>query len=134
MTQALSRKIPIRSESDIVEARRLGRELAREIGFGLVDQTRIATGISELTRNVVRYAGEGVLTLAPVSLGDRRGLEITCEDHGPGIPDIERALRGGSGRGGGLGLGIPGTKRLMDEFKIRSLVGIGTTVVVRKWL
>lgn len=126
--------VKIESEDDIVKARRIGRNLAREIGFGSVDQIRIATGISELTRNVVRYAGAGILTVTIVEAGGRTGIEIICEDNGPGIRNVDEILQGQFTSGRGLGLGLAGTKRLMDEFQIITQVGAGTTVLTRKWL
>lgn len=126
--------IPIRREEDIIVARQRGREMARELGFGLVDQSRIATAISELTRNILRYAGEGAASLHPISHSGRRGIEIVCEDSGGGIADVDSALAGHASHGPGLGIGLPGTRRLMDEMEIESAVGQGTRVTIRKWL
>jgi serine/threonine-protein kinase RsbT len=129
-------RIVLRDESGIVSARQRAREAAKGLGFGLVDQSRIATAVSELARNVVRYAvgGRGdvtirVLTMAP----ERTGIEIIVQDGGPGIADIEQAMRDGFTSGSGLGMGLPGTKRLMDEMHIVSGLGRGTTVTIRKW-
>lgn len=128
-------RFEIRDEHDIIATRGVARSLAKEIGFGVVEQTKIATAVSELTRNIVRYAGHGVLQLAKTESADSRpGLEIICEDWGPGIDDIELAMREGWSSGGGLGMGLPGAKKLMDEFSITSGKGGGTRVVVRKWL
>ncbi len=128
-----TRVLPIRSDLDIVAARQAGREMSRELGFGIVDQTRIVTTISELARNAFTYAGEGTLTLNAIEAGQRLGIEIVCEDHGPGIPDVERAIEGGYSTSGGLGRGLAGSKALMDEFALESEVGNGTRVVARKW-
>jgi len=125
--------IPINKEVDIILARKEGRELAREIGFGSVEQCRIATAISELTRNIIRYAGRGRVVIRAI-LGRRKGIEITCSDDGPGIQDIEIAMQDGYSTDRGLGAGLPGTKRLMDDFEIRSEVDRGTSVIIRKWL
>lgn len=126
--------IDIQREEDIIIARQQGREMARTLGFGAVDQSRIATAISELTRNIVRYANHGVTYLRPVERLGRRGIEIVCQDEGPGIPDVDHALTEGVSGGRGLGIGLPGTRRLMDEMDIQSSVGVGTTVTIRKWL
>lgn len=128
------RIVPIRSDLDIVTARVEGRELAKELGFGVIDQARIATAISELTRNIVQYAEQGEATMRPVEAGGRVGIEIICEDEGPGIPDIELAMQDGYSTSTSLGMGMPGAKRLMDEFEIESEIGVGTTIIVRRWL
>jgi len=125
---------PIRSDLDIVTARVEGRELAKELGFGVIDQARIATAISELTRNIVQYAERGESIMRPIEKGGRVGIEIICRDQGPGIPDIELAMQDGYSTSMSLGMGMPGAKRLMDDFEIESEVGVGTTVIVRKWL
>ncbi len=134
---AVEARLRIASEDDIVSARQRAREAARALGFGVVDQSRIATAVSELTRNVVRYAtdgrGEMVIRELPASPRGSVGLEIVVSDEGPGIPDVEEALREGYTTGGGLGLGLPGAKRLMDEMEIQSAVGRGTNVTIRKW-
>lgn len=125
--------VPIDHEEDIITARQKGRDLAKEIGFGIVDQSRIPTAISELARNIIRYAGSGVVRIARVSSGVRDGIEIVAEDRGPGIPDVSRALQEGYSTGGGLGMGLPGARRLMDEMEVDTEVGRGTKVTVRKW-
>lgn len=131
----VTRVVKIEGESDIVAARQAGKDMARELGFGAVDQIRVATSISELTRNVVRYAGAGSVRLSVVeSSTGRMGLEIVCEDNGPGIANIEEVLEGAYTSTQGLGLGLSGTKRLMDEFQVVSEIGSGTTVTIRKWL
>lgn len=128
--------ITIDGEDAIVAARQQARALATELGFGMVDQSRIATAVSELARNVVRYAsgGRGEVVIREVrSASGAAGIEIDVRDEGPGIADVEQAMRDGFTSGAGLGLGLPGAKRLVDEFSIDSEVGRGTTVVVRKW-
>ncbi len=127
---------PIRSEQDLVTARAEARTAAQIIGFRLVDQSRIATAVSELTRNVLRYAtnGQGTIEIRAVrDVSEREGIEIVVSDSGPGIGDIDMVLRDGYSSGTGLGLGLPGTRRLMDEMEIDTAVGRGTTVTIRKW-
>lgn len=128
------RRVSINNDLDIVAARVEGRNLAREMGFGVIDQARIATAISELARNVVLYAHSGQITLKQVENSGRKGLQIICEDQGPGIEDVDQVMRNGYSSMQGLGMGLPGTRRLMDEFEIRSQPGVGTTVIVCKWL
>ena len=126
----------IRGQDDIVTARQRAREIAKRLGFGMVDQSRIATAVSELTRNVVRYAtdGRGEVRIAQVTSDGRGvGLEIVVADEGPGISDLEEAMREGYTSGPGMGLGLSGTKRLMDEMEIESAAGRGTIVTIRKW-
>jgi serine/threonine-protein kinase RsbT len=125
--------VPINSEGDIVTARQMVRHAAIALGFGVTDVTRIVTAASELTRNVFRHAGSGVMYWRRLSTGDHLGLELMFEDCGPGIPDIEQAMEIGYTTGGGLGLGLPGARRLMDEMEIESAVGKGTRVTVKKW-
>jgi len=127
------KSILIKDEYDIVSARSVGKQMAVELGLGIVDQSRIATAVSELARNIVLYAGGGVITFQRLSDGGRSGLEIRATDSGPGIADIELAMQDGYTSGNGLGVGLPGTKRLMDEFEIESEVGKGTRVTIRKW-
>ncbi|MCL0088489.1 anti-sigma regulatory factor [Dehalococcoidia bacterium] len=127
------KRISINDEYDIVSARSVGKQMAAEIGLGIVDQSRIATAVSELARNIVLYAGTGVVTFRRLNDGGRSGLEIVASDSGPGIADIELAMQDGYTSGNGLGVGLPGTKRLMDEFEIKSEVGKGTRVMIRKW-
>ncbi|MFC7684948.1 anti-sigma regulatory factor [Ureibacillus sp. GCM10028918] len=126
--------IKIVSESDIVKARQLGRNIAKKLGFGTVDQTRITTVISELARNIYLYAGTGEIHIELVSALGKQGLKVMAQDHGPGIQDIRRAIEDGYSTSGGLGAGLPGVKRLMDEFDLTTTIGKGTTVVVVKWL
>jgi serine/threonine-protein kinase RsbT len=134
MASEPAKDVRIGSEGDIVTARRVVREAVVAMGFGITDVTRIVTAASELTRNVYRYAGSGVMRWQKVSAAGNVGIELTFEDQGPGIPDIEQALQVGYTTGGGLGMGLPGAKRLMDDMEIRSEVGKGTKVTVKKWL
>lgn len=121
--QFATERLPIRSMLDIVTARHAARELCERLGFGKADQTRIATAVSELARNVIQYAGEGQCSIADGSQGAHRCIRVCIEDHGPGIPDLEQALRDGYSTSGGLGAGLPGTRRLVDEFEIQSAPG-----------
>jgi serine/threonine-protein kinase RsbT len=126
--------VGIATEADIVLARQKGRALATEIGFRGSDLTVIATAISEVARNIVRYAGRGEIVLRTAEPGPRPGVEIIARDEGPGIADIALAMQDGYSTGKSLGLGLPGAKRLMDEFEIHSEVGKGTHLTMRKWL
>ncbi len=123
----------INSDQDIVLARQKGRAMAAELGFLSGDATLIATAISELARNIVTYAGKGHITLKGIQNSSHVGILVVASDHGPGIPDISQALRDGFSTSGSLGLGLPGVRRLMDEFEITSRPGGGTTVAVKKW-
>jgi serine/threonine-protein kinase RsbT len=127
-------RVPIQSAADIVAARQEGRALATRYGFGGSDLTVIATAISELARNILEYAKAGEIALGPAQKGGRAGITIVARDEGPGIFDVTRAMQDGYSTGKGLGLGLPGVRRLMDEFDIASEVGKGTTVVVKKWV
>lgn len=126
-------RVPINSDADIVDARQLGRALAAQLGLSTTDQVLIATAISELARNIIQYAKQGEILLSALNQGGRRGVIVIARDEGPGIPDVERALQDGYSTGESLGLGLPGARRLMDEFEIVSEVGKGTTVTARKW-
>ena len=126
-------RVAINSDQDIVSARQKGRLMATELGFSTGDATLIATAISELARNIVSYARKGRITLRGVQGSNRVGILIVASDDGPGIPDIRQALRDGFSTSGSLGLGLPGVRRLMDEFEITSQPGRGTTVMVKKW-
>ena len=126
--------LPISSEQDVVRVRKTVRDLAVQIGFGMTDTTRIVTAASELTRNIVLYAGSGSVRLSLCQQDGKRGLELVFQDGGPGIVDIDQAMEAGFTSGKGLGLGLPGAQRLMDELNIESEAGHGTTVTVRKWL
>jgi serine/threonine-protein kinase RsbT len=123
--------VKIKSEWDIVAARQLGRNMAKELGFGTVDQARITTAISEMARNIYLYAGKGEIRIKQMG---KSGLKVIAEDEGPGIPDIRKVLEDGYSTSGGLGAGLPGVRRLMDGFDITSVQGKGTTIQVVKWL
>lgn len=125
--------VPISSDADLVPARAEGRALAVALGFSRTDATLIATAISEIARNVVVHAGTGEIVMHPVYGEDRHGLVVVVRDPGPGIRDVDAALRDGYSGAGGLGLGIPGARRLMDEFEIWSEPGRGTIVTMTKW-
>jgi serine/threonine-protein kinase RsbT len=126
--------VAIRSDADIVTARQQGRSLAASIGFTATDATLIATAISELARNIVTYAGQGEVIMRGVERMQRKGIVICARDNGPGIRNIDDVLRDGFSTSGGLGLGLPGVRRLMDEFTIESEPQRGTEVTVGKWL
>jgi serine/threonine-protein kinase RsbT len=125
--------LPIRSDGDVVHVRQVVRNWAVEVGFGLVDQTKVVTAASELARNTLDYGGGGTVRLEVVRDDTRQGLRLTFEDHGPGIKDVEQALRDGFSTGKGMGLGLGGAKRLTHEFAIHSEVGVGTRVTVTRW-
>jgi serine/threonine-protein kinase RsbT len=126
--------VPVQRDEDIVAARQTGRALASKVGFSDTDLTLIATAISEIARNMIEHATGGEIEFALVKDHGRAGLFVVARDRGPGIPDIERALEDGYSTGKGLGLGLPGARRLMDEFSIQSQVGVGTTVSMKKWV
>jgi len=126
-------RVPIHSEYDIVAARHQVRKLCAALNFSAVDLTLVATCVSELARNIVEYAGSGVMIMALENSKDARGVVIIAQDEGPGIPDIELAMKDGYSTGNGLGLGLPGCRRIMDAFAIVSQKGKGTTVTVKKW-
>ncbi len=126
-------RVHIRSDADIILARGRGREIAAEAGFQTTDLTLIATAISELARNIVQYAREGEIILELVRNSSRPGIMVTARDEGPGILSTERAMEVGFSTSGGLGLGLPGVKRLMDELNIESKPGEGTVVKATKW-
>ena len=125
-------RVEITVESDIVAARQAGREMARTLGFGSADQTRLATAISELVRNVIRYAGEGLCLISDQSNDRESKIKVVVEDHGPGIPDVEAAMTDGFSTGGGLGAGLPGAKRLVHEFSIESRPGFTRVSLVMR--
>jgi serine/threonine-protein kinase RsbT len=128
-----SETMTIQSSADVVLVRQSVRQFAVELGFGLVDQTKIVTAASELARNTLDYGGGGSVMLETIQENGRRGLRLTFEDQGPGIPDIEMALKDGFTTGGGLGMGLGGAKRLSNEFEITSVVGEGTQVRIVRW-
>lgn len=125
--------LPVRTEMDIVQVRQAVRQWSAELKFGLVDQTKIVTAASELARNTFQHGGGGTVRLEALSEGARTGLRLIFEDQGPGIPDIAQAMKDGYTTGGGLGMGLPGTKRLVNEFEIASRVGEGTRVTIIRW-
>ena len=126
-------RVPITADSDMVPARARARALATQLGFSRTDATLIATAISEIARNIVVHVGRGEIRFQPLYEDNRYGLLVVAQDSGPGIRDIEAALNHGVGSAKGLGLGLPGARRLMDEFEIASEPGKGTTVTMKKW-
>ena len=124
----------IHTPEDVVAVRQAVRQRAVELGFNLVDQTKLVTAASELARNTLQYGGGGAVLIEGIGDGLRRGLRLTFEDKGPGIADIEQAMQYGYSSGKGMGVGLPGAKWLMDEFDIKSQVGKGTSVTMRKWV
>ena len=126
-------RVEIAADADIVQARGEGRALAGRLGFSRTDATLIATAISEIGRNILVHAGRGEVSIAEAAEDELLGIEVVARDEGPGIADVDRALSEGYASGNGLGLGLPGAKRLMDEFSIETELGRGTTVTMRKW-
>lgn len=133
MTDAASESLPIRSEEDVVRVRHAVRAMAVREKFSLVEQTKLVTAASELARNTLVHGGGGAARLTRVEQGGRVGLRLTFEDGGPGIPDVQRALQDGFTTGGGLGLGLGGSRRLVSEFQIDTRPGGGTRVTATKW-
>lgn len=127
------KQVVIRSDLDIVIARTAARDVAKQLGFGPIDQARIATAVSELARNSFLYAGGGVVHVRLLQQSGRIGIEIFCADEGPGIADLEQVMQDGYSTSRGMGMGLPGAKRLMDEFDLQSGEGVGTQVTCRKW-
>jgi serine/threonine-protein kinase RsbT len=125
--------VPIRADADVLVARQKARELAKSLKFSSSELTLIATAISEVARNIVTYAKQGEIALRLVSKGPRRGIRVVAHDEGPGIADVTRAMEDGFSTSSSLGLGLPGSKRLMDDFDIVSTLGKGTTVTMTKW-
>src|SRR5687768_11013244 len=126
-------RVPINADADLVAARAAGRAMAEQLGFPRPDPTLIATAISEVARNIVVHVGRGEIVLRPFQDADRYGLVVIARDEGPGIRDVEAALRDDYSGRGGLGLGLPGARRLMDDFQVRSSADTGTTVTMQKW-
>jgi serine/threonine-protein kinase RsbT len=124
---------PLQSPNDIVLARQLVRRAAQQIGLSLVDQTKIVTAASELARNTLTYGMGGVMTMEQLENGGRQGLRLSFVDHGPGIPDLELALKDGWTSGSGLGMGLSGARRLVNDFSIDTCVGEGTRVTIVRW-
>jgi serine/threonine-protein kinase RsbT len=133
MTVTRSESIPVRSQEDVVMVRQRVRAVAAEEGFRLVDQTKLVTAASELARNTFIYGGGGASLIEIIENGGRKGLRVTFEDNGPGIADLDLAMKDGYTTGGGLGLGLSGAKRLSNEFEIRSKPGEGTRVSILRW-
>lgn len=132
MVVVSTESVPIKSEPDVVTVRRCVREVSAQLGLSLVDQTKIITAASELARNTIIYGGGGTMQVETLN-GPRTGVRLTFEDHGPGIPDVELALRDGFTTGSGLGLGLGGSKRLVNEFDIVSRPGQGTRITITRW-
>ena len=133
MAALLNEQRKIVTSEDVVSIRQVVRQRAVELGFSLVDQTKIVTAASELARNTVQYGGGGLVTIEEIERPGRRGLRLVFEDDGPGIPDVQLALRDGYTTAGGLGLGLGGARRLASEFQIESQVGQGTRVTFVRW-
>ncbi len=133
MTMEKLENMSIQSSGDVVLVRQAVRQVAVALGFSLVDQTKIVTAASELARNTLDYGGGGLMKLETLQEGSRRGIRLTFEDEGPGIPDLELALKDGYTTGGGLGMGLSGAKRLANEFELESAVGKGTRVTIVRW-
>jgi len=133
MAASTETRIAIESEADLVRARQRGRELAGQMGFSPTDATLIATAISEVARNILTYAGAGEIVLGPISENGQEGMVMIALDTGPGIQDIDEALQEGFSTSGGLGIGLPGARRLVDEFALLSEAGKGTQVTMKKW-
>jgi serine/threonine-protein kinase RsbT len=127
-------RVRIQSSADIVTARQEGRSMAATLGFSTTTLTIIATAISEVARNIVEYAKEVEIAIAPLGNGTVKGLQIVARDQGPGIVDLETAMRDGYSTSKSLGMGLPGARRLMDEFEITSAIGEGTTITMKKWI
>lgn len=125
--------INIQSDLDIVTARSMVRDMVKSMGFGSVDQARVATAVSELARNIFVYAGTGQVTARMIERNGRKGIEIEFKDQGPGIADVNLAMQDGYSTVRSMGLGLPGARRLMDEFDLQSQMGVGTTIICRKW-
>jgi serine/threonine-protein kinase RsbT len=125
-------RVPVSSDADVVEAREKGRELSARLGFSSIDLTLIVTAISEVARNILLYAKEGEIVLGLENADGQTGIVVVARDEGPGIPDLDLAMRDSYSTGSGLGLGLPGARRLMDEFQIESEVSKGTTIVMKK--
>jgi serine/threonine-protein kinase RsbT len=133
MTLLKTEVLPVRNSGDVVIVRQAVRSWATEVGFNLVDQTKMVTATSEIARNTVDYGGGGTATLELLNQNSRRGLRVTFEDKGPGIGDVQLAMRDGYTTSQGLGLGLGGAKRLVNDFSISSRPGEGTRVVITKW-
>jgi serine/threonine-protein kinase RsbT len=133
MTATTTERLAIRSSEDVVKIRQQTRIFAVAAGLSLVDQTKIVTAASELARNTLDYGGGGEVRMEVIEEGSRRGVRLAFEDHGPGIPDVQAALKDGFTTGSGLGLGLGGSRRLANEFSIESKLGVGTKVTIVRW-
>lgn len=133
MNKIVRELLPVQQERDVVICRNRVKEVAVSIGMGLVNQTKLITAVSELTRNMLRYGEGGNMLLEVVTRGRDQGVQVIFEDKGPGIPDINKAMQDGFTTGKSMGMGLPGAKRLVSEFSIESTVGLGTTVKIIKW-
>jgi serine/threonine-protein kinase RsbT len=133
MAEVFAESLPLTTSEHVVVARQSVRQRAVELGFSLVEQTKIVTAASELARNTIQHGGGGLLTIEVVADGIRRGLRLRFEDEGPGIADITLAMKDGYSTGGGLGLGLSGAKRLSSEFSIDSAPGRGTRIAITRW-
>ena len=133
MLVPLSENRPVETSEDVVAVRQAVRQRAVQMGFNIVDQTKIVTAASELARNTLHYGGGGTLRIDEVQQGTRRGLRLVFEDNGPGIPDVALAMKDGFTTGNGLGLGLSGAKRLSNQFEIESRPGEGTRVTIVRW-
>lgn len=133
VSQATPEDLAITSDADVVRVRQRVRDVAVRLGFSLVDQTKLVTAASELARNTLVYGLGGAMRMEVVTNGRREGLRLTFEDHGPGIADVELAMKPGYTTGTGLGLGLSGARRLSDEFELTSRPGEGTRVVIARW-
>ena len=133
MNNVEAKTLTLKSSEDVVRMRQAVREHAIELGFGLVDQTKLVTAASELARNAIIYGGGGEVKVETLTEGERRGIGLTFSDRGPGIADIQQALKDGYTSGNGLGLGLGGAKRLSNEFHIISEVGVGTRITIKRW-
>jgi serine/threonine-protein kinase RsbT len=131
--QLAPRRMSVKSLVDVVMVRQQGLDMARALGFPSPEAVQVAVVISELARNILLYAQEGVILLTPYT-NAKKGIQVIAEDKGPGIPDIQRVLAGGYTTSGGMGMGVSGSKRLVDEFQIESTVGVGTKVTATKWV
>lgn len=134
MTQEKRSWIQVRREADTVRAIMETRRMARSLGFDDYHCQKISTAVSELVRNIIKYADSGEVIIAPITRANQTGLEITIKDRGPGIANLDQAMQDDFSSSGTLGLGLPGVKRLMDEFEINSEVDVGTEIVIRQWL
>ena len=133
-TERAASMVVVSDDADVVMARQRGRNVAEQLGMSSSQQTMVATAISEIARNIVVYVGRGTITITVVDNGSHAGIEVVARDDGPGIDDVDQALKDGFSTAGSLGLGLPGARRLMDDFLLESTPGAGTTVTMRKWV